>query len=217
MALVAACGADPPRVQTVQLVYQTPRIGEAVTISITPSPAESSKPAEVATSRPAASGEPGCGQELIVNGGFENPPMVKGSWQRFLGIEGWTLATGPDIEVQNHVAGSPFEGAQFVELDGDGSSTIAQEIATRVGEIYELRFAFTAREGTPLSDNRLLVVWNGDPVADLVATTVNPEWRTFSFRLKGHGGSSRLAFEDLGISDSVGTYLDAVSLRRICR
>jgi hypothetical protein len=219
--LLAACAAEPPQVQTVQLVYQTPRLGEAVVISITPGPAPGAaapQPAVTTTAVAVSASEEGaCDRELIVNGGFENPRMVHGSWQRFLAIEGWSLASGPNIEVQNNVAGSAHEGVQFIELDSDASSGISQSIATRSGESYELRFAFTAREGTPLSDNRLSVLWNGDKVADLFATTVNPQWRTYSLRLKGRDALSRLAFEDGGTSDSLGTYLDGVSLRRLCR
>src|SRR5947209_8627132 len=63
---------------------------------------------------------------LVVNGGFEQPPVPFGTVGFFQSIPGWSLSSGPDIEVQNHVAGAgvPAEGDQFVELDSHASSAI---------------------------------------------------------------------------------------------
>jgi hypothetical protein len=183
-----------------------------------------------ATSSSASPASPGRGQgsrlstlpgavsgDLIENGGFETPTVANGGVGFFDQINGWALSKGPAIEIQNHVAGEPYEGEQFVELDSHASSSITQEVNTAAGDVYELRFAFTARAGTPISDNHLRVLWNDEVAAELFATTINPEWRSYALRVKGRQGTSKLTFEDAGHPDGIGTYLDAVSLRRLSR
>src|ERR1022692_3309196 len=61
---------------------------------------------------------------IVVNGSFELPALSNGSWSLFSTIPGWDLASGPYIEVQNHVAGNPFDGNQFVELDSTAESVL---------------------------------------------------------------------------------------------
>ena len=65
--------------------------------------------------------------ELVNNGSFEEPYLGPNRWQPFQQIEGWTLAYGPAIEVQNNVAGSPHDGEQFVEL---GQSCVASIVGS---------------------------------------------------------------------------------------
>ena len=57
--------------------------------------------------------------ELIINGGFEEIALDN-SWDIFSEIPGWTLVSGPSIEIQRGVGGwSAYDGEQWVELDSD--------------------------------------------------------------------------------------------------
>src|SRR4051794_9369740 len=67
---------------------------------------------------------------LVTNGSFEADPVPFGSFTYLPAITGWTLASGPAIEIQNHVAGTPFDGNQFVELDSSANSSMYQDLAT---------------------------------------------------------------------------------------
>jgi hypothetical protein len=88
-----------------------------------------------------------CGRELLVNGDFESPAFSADGWGVFTTIEGWRTSFGPGIEIQRHVAGQPHTGAQHVELDSHASSGMVQDVPTMDGEVYEIRFALSARPG----------------------------------------------------------------------
>jgi hypothetical protein len=147
---------------------------------------------------------------LIVNGSFEQPQLKRGSWKPLSSIPGWKLSEGPAIEVQNRVAGNPYEGNQFVELDSYGSSGIFQEVPTQAGQVYQLEFAFGGRPGTQAADNKVKVQWGNSVVAELSGKP--GVWKKYSYIVKGIGSTTRLSFLDVGISNSLGSYLDAVSL-----
>jgi hypothetical protein len=152
---------------------------------------------------------------IVVNSSFEDPVLPNGSFALLGSIPGWSLASGLSIEIQNHVAGSPFAGNQFVELDSDGESAIFQNLPTVAGVQYYLSFAFSPRPGVAV--NSMGVSWNGSSV-----TTVNADgtglldtrWTVYSFTVLASSDSSRLQFSGLGPSDSLGEYLDAVSVEQ---
>jgi hypothetical protein len=156
------------------------------------------------------------GDERIVNGDFESPALSRGTWQVFRAIEGWRTSSGDGPEIQNHVAGEPAKGQQYMELDSHSSSSIAQEVATEAGKRYRLQFSFSARADTAMEDNMLRVLWNGTLLTELVPKSVNPSWKTYSFPVTGRSGLSRLELQDAGQSNGLGTYVDAVSLVEIC-
>jgi hypothetical protein len=150
---------------------------------------------------------------IVANNSFELPAISYGSWTENASIPGWTLGSGPAIEVQNHVAGSPFAGDQFVELDSTGESSIYQDLPTIAGAQYLLSFAFSARPGVLV--NSMGVFWDGSSV-----TTVNADgtglpdtrWIVYSFNVVASATTTRLQFSGLGPSDSLGEYIDAVSV-----
>jgi hypothetical protein len=163
----------------------------------------------------AVCSRPGIAENLVVNGGFEEPPVTFGGFIQVPAIPGWTLCSGNSIEVQNHVAGSPFEGQQFVELDSDTCSAICQDIPTAPGELLQLRFAFSPRPG--VSDNELEVRWGGAVVAGLSAdgsALSDTDWHVFTYTVTATGSATTLRFANLDVCDSLGTYLDAVSVTR---
>ena len=203
---MVSCGSGQKSVTEPVELFITPRPSHSVITGKQPPPAATGGPVKVTG---------GLGPELLTNGDFEEPQFVMGHWEVLPTIPGWQLISGDGIEVQNHVAGDPFSGAQFVELDAHRPTRILQEIPTQPNEYYQFSIAFTARENTTPEDNHLIVRWNNVVVLDVIATTVNPQWRTYQSKLKGKQGTSRLELEDAGVPNGVGTYIDAVSLKQL--
>jgi len=155
---------------------------------------------------------------LIVNGSFEEPNIASGSFSIFPSIGGWTTTFGPGIEIQDNVAGSPFLGAQHVELDSTANSGMAQTIATALGTTYHLSFAYSARPGITAADNGIDVFFNGGLLATLAANGVglqNTNWQVFNFDVSGAASTSVLEFRATGASNSLGGYLDDVRLEKV--
>ena len=152
---------------------------------------------------------------MLTNGGFEHPAVPAGSSHPFASIPGWRLAYGPDIELQNHVAGAPAGGDQLAELDADASSGIFQRVHTQAGRLYRLQFFASARPGTGPAENVLVVKWHRHVLARIVLDgrgRSHTEWHAYAFKLRATGRRTRLEFDDRGVSDSVGTYLDGVKV-----
>jgi len=155
--------------------------------------------------------------DLVTNGGFEAPDIAPGTYQLYSSILGWTADKGV-IEIQDHVAGSPFAGAQFMELDSNQSSSAYQDLSTTAGASYALSFAFSARAGTPASDNILAIYWDGNLLDTLTANGTgfsDTNWHVYSYTVAATGATTRLKFADLGTSNSLGTYVDAVSVEAV--
>jgi hypothetical protein len=152
---------------------------------------------------------------MLTNGGFEHPAIPAGTSHPFASIPGWHLAFGPDIELQNHVAGAPALGDQLAELDSDASSGIFQRVHTQADTLYRLQFFASARAGTRPAENVLVVKWHRHVLARIVLDgrgRSNTEWHAYAFKVRATGPRTRLEFDDRGVSDSVGTYLDAVKV-----
>jgi len=156
---------------------------------------------------------------IVTNGGFELPVLPNSSFLISNTIPGWTRgagSSGSGIEVQrNNIAGLAFEGQQFAELDSDGVTSIFQDLATNIGQQYRLNFAFSARPN--VGDNQLDIGWGGNPVASLSASgQPGTVWNQFSYLLTATNNTTRLSFGNLGeTSDSLGSYLDAVSVTAV--
>lgn len=123
---------------------------------------------------------------------------------------------------------SSSDGQQHAELDGDwggpsseqssepASVKISQNITTIPGQDYTLSFDFSPRPGSGLTQNKLSVRWNGETVETISADGLalnSPNWINYKFNLRANSESSKIEFADIGVSDSVGTLLDNVSLR----
>ena len=152
---------------------------------------------------------------MLTNGSFEHPRIPAGSSRPFPAIPGWRLAYGPAIELQNHVAGAPAYGRQFVELDSDASSGIFQRVHTRAGRLYRVQFVASPRPGTGRAQNVLVVKWHRHVLARIVLDgrrLSETEWHAYAFKVRATGPRARLEFDDRGVSDSLGTYLDGVKV-----
>jgi hypothetical protein len=155
--------------------------------------------------------------QVAVNGSFENPDIPTGSWANFPSISGWTPINNCGIEVQDHVAGTPYKGDQFVELNSNCSSGITQTVSfISLTGTATVSFAFSPRPGTQPEDNVLQVYWNGTLVK-----TVGPQapasdtvWSVHSVSVTGKAtGYNTLTLVSAGTNPSgggAGVYLDAV-------
>lgn len=152
----------------------------------------------------------------------------------------WMNAEGPfggdnqpelaSLELHRNVNGwLSFDGLQHTELDGDwegpdgdtsgepASTKIYQDIPTVPGREYEIKFAFSPRPGENDTQNILGVTWegtdvNGSPFS-LNSTDSQTEWTEYSKTVVANDSLSRIQFEDRGTGNSVGTFLDNVSVK----
>jgi uncharacterized protein DUF642 len=156
--------------------------------------------------------------DIVTNGGFENPNIPTNSWSVYNSITGWSTTSGSGIEVQDHVAGTPYEGGQHVELDSNSNSAMKQDLATTAGGVYTLSFAYSPRPGVASGSNGIEVFWNGVSIASITADgTGNGDtvWTVYQFQVTATGATSELKFAATGANDSLGGYLDAVSVKGV--
>lgn len=126
---------------------------------------------------------------------------------------------------QTSELGDPHDGLQWAELDTDcqgpgGNShgkertsvKITQEVPTIDGETYELSYASKARPGTHERTNALDVKLNGDKINEIFP--MSEEWEVDSHRFVA-SDETKIQFIDDGRPDSLGTFLDSVSLNQI--
>lgn len=172
---------------------------------------------------------------LVANGSFEQTGAVsvgQGAWLSFAAatdggnqtrslLPGWTLDSGPGIEVRNNIAGNASDGLRYIELDSFEDSSISQWIRTDAGQRYQLSFDYSPRERVSADSNGVRVWWNEMLLAEISAAgrQSGHEWRTFSFEVQGTGGADRLRFASFealnGAPNTVGGSLDAVSLQSV--
>lgn len=180
------------------------------------------------------------GVELIENGSFEEPVVTHNAgWDVFpSGTTGlaWLVEwvsgiVGPNPALLEFHAGvnswNPDDGEQYAELDGDtegpDGSTNGEEASTRIsqiiptvpGETYAVSFAFSPRPGEDENENVLKVFWNGseeDEVSADGTSNGNTHWETYTYAFEADSWSTELAFEDAGVSNSLGTFIDNVSV-----
>jgi hypothetical protein len=88
-------------------------------------------------------------------------------------------------------------------------------VPTRPGRLYRLQLYFSPRPGTSAAENVLVVHWRKLVVGRISADgrgLRNTDWKMYAFKVRAIRTSTRIELADGGISDSVGTYVDAVSL-----
>ena len=182
------------------------------------------------------------GGNLVVNGGFEEPVVthVK-NWDIYSTAEipGWSVEWMPGpgmhdgyprpvdayIELHKEIFGAAADGLQYAELDADwdgppriinfepASIRIYQDLPTVPDGVYKLSFAFSPRPG--VEDNKLEVKWAGVVVAVLEAngTMLSAvDWTYYQYVLTATSTTTRLEFADLSASDTLGTFLDDISV-----
>jgi len=152
---------------------------------------------------------------LITNGSFEAPDVASGSFLILPSIPGWATTFGPGIEIQDHVAGSPFDGIQHVELDSYANSGMLQQVAVTAGALYDLSFAYSPRPGISAASNGIEVWFDGALLAAVTGDgtgLVDTSWSILTYNVTPTGNLVNLEFRAVGISDSLGGYIDDVQL-----
>lgn len=150
---------------------------------------------------------------MIVNGSFETPDIGTGGWSIFPSILGWSTTFGSGIEVQDHAAGSPFDGDQHVELDSWSNSGMSQEITTIAGQSYLLSFAYSPRPNVSIDSNGIDLFFNSILLDSISASGIglyDTSWSTFNYIVTTTSALSSLEFRATGWSDSYGGYIDNV-------
>ncbi|MFA6254638.1 MAG: VWA domain-containing protein [Patescibacteria group bacterium] len=183
--------------------------------------------------------------ELVLNRSFENPIVTNpNKWDIFLpsltswitdwvssdSYPGQTRPTEATLELHRSglFSGLIPDGSQYVELDGDwagpngsgdgepASVKISQELNTWPGYNYLVSFNFSPRPNTGSSDNVLNFNWDGNLVSTLTgAGGSSLNWSPYQYNLTASGYTTLLEFADGGTSNSLGTFLDNVSVRCI--
>lgn len=150
---------------------------------------------------------------MITNGSFEATTQANGTWAIYTNLPSWT---GGDygIELRNNVAGAAYDGVNYIELDTTQNSLAYQNITTEVGQQYELSFAYSPREQVLANSNGIDVFWNDAPVGSFTGngSNIGNLWVLENLIVTGIGTTSKLEFRAVGISNSYGGSLDAVSL-----
>jgi hypothetical protein len=140
----------------------------------------------------------------------------------------------PDVaklEFHKDAFWSSRTGEQFAELDGDwdgpnganlpppgepASVKISQIIPTVPGKEYQVKFSFSPRPGTDASQNMLGVFWNGIAATSTLSldgsTNTDTMWKDYMLILVATSSMAEILFADLGTPDSLGTFLDNVSV-----
>lgn len=178
------------------------------------------------------------GVNLIANGSFEDPE-VDGDWDIFDLTTYPALAWA--VEFVAPFIGAPEEaslelhagvngwlsssGDQYAELDSDwqgpegtsgeeASVMISQTIDTIPGEEYRLSWDFSPRPGTTQPENDLEVFVSGlGKVANNTAAGAGANvWSSDSYTFTATDVETTVSFADDGDANSVGTFLDNVSL-----
>lgn len=164
---------------------------------------------------------------LIVNGSFEEGHgLGNRNWNTYGEgrIPGWNPdleASNAPIEIQNGRLGGirAQDGTAKLELDShargpftESNAHVYQDVDTNPGETYELSFHYAPRPrdgGSGSSDAE--VWWNGEKVATLTDETRG--WREITLNVKGgDGDTTRLEFRAVGKENTLGGYIDNVSL-----
>jgi len=147
---------------------------------------------------------------IVVNGSFEDPAIPGGSWSTYPAIPGWSGT--PGIELRNNVAGTAYDGVNFVELDAYGNGSMSQTVSTTVGAQYTLSYYFAPRINVSAASN-VIELWYDGALLDTVTGDgyQSTAWVLKSYLVTGTG-SDTITFVAAGISDSYGGSLDNVSM-----
>mgnify|MGYP001301561988 CR=1 FL=1 len=113
-------------------------------------------------------------------------------------------------------------GNQYVELDSHYNSSMYQEISgLTVGGAYELSFWYHARTNNGYNDNGINVYW-GDYLPGDVAVSIDgmkqvntPGWIEQTVKLVASAETMFLMFAATGYSNSLGGFVDNVSLTAV--
>ena len=162
---------------------------------------------------------------LIENGSFEDNVIASGSWTTLFNgsFSGWDVKKnagngGKGVEIRNNVAGSAYDGSNFIELDTDKNSWIAQTFETVKGQKYELTFYYSPRENVGSESNGIDVLLNGSTVKSVSGNGIGVPgnvWQEYEYDFTAAGNLTTLAFAAAGKADGLGGSLDSISVSAV--
>ncbi len=151
---------------------------------------------------------------LVTNGSFEDTPVQADSFGVYSAIKGWTKISGVGFKVDRRTErfGEAADGTAWIELDAYGqNTTVGQNVDTLTGRDYTLSVDFTSG-GRDVSSTEVDVFWEGEKIDRLTGGGPG-SWKTYQYLVKGSDRNvSTLAFRAVGAVDSVGGFIDNVSL-----
>ncbi|TMP80796.1 hemolysin-type calcium-binding protein [Pseudoalteromonas phenolica] len=149
---------------------------------------------------------------LITNGSFEQD-VVNSKWTLLNTVTGWQN-DGARFEIQTSRLEiiNAQKGNQYIELDSTANYSIYQNIATEAGQSYEVSFYYSPRIQGNSSTNKAEVKWNGQTVLSLNSTTRG--WQSFNVTVTADSDLSELRFVGTGKNDSLGAFIDNVSVTK---
>lgn len=157
---------------------------------------------------------------LLDNASFEEPVVDDAQDYTFItNPTAWLVAAvaggSADLEFHNGWQGNAAaHGLQYVELDGDESTTITQSVSGLEADAeYTLFWDFAARQNTDAAQNHLGVMLDGTNVATSgpaagAGVVTSGDWVSGSYTFVATSSAVEIAFSDVGESDSYGTFLD---------
>ena len=154
---------------------------------------------------------------LIVNGSFEDPDVASGAWQAFdaSAVAGWD---GSRIEIwDNFNSETAYQGDQFAELNSDpGTGTafsIFQDIATDIGQTYDMSFAYQARRSDNEEFEFSVTPDGGVAMSWLLSDHTTNGWSVFSDSFVATAINTRIMFTSVvPETGTVGNFLDDVKV-----
>lgn len=185
-----------------------------------------------------------CGLELVTNGGFELPEVTDSNqWQVFdSGSTGlgwsvdWVRSAGAPAKAKAELhegvnSWNSHGGNQHTEIDSDwagpssgpdgedASVVLYQDLITKVGGVYTVSLWTSPRPGTGSSENKTEVKM-GSTVLDTIiedgSANSNTVWTKHTYTFTATSGVTRLSLTDLGTGNSLGAFLDDVSVKEEC-
>ena len=164
-------------------------------------------------------GSTGPRPNLIVNGGFESPP-ISFSFLTFTApatFPGWAVTSG-QVDIVHRTFYASASGSQSLDLNAYRSGAVSQAVATKPGAVHTLTFAFAANTFLSFDSprvRRMEVRWGSTVIATLEFDTAgftasNVGWRQYTFNVVG-SGSDTISFRSL-TEGNAGPAIDDVSL-----
>ncbi|MDX2307756.1 MAG: histone H1-like repetitive region-containing protein [Hyphomicrobium sp.] len=155
----------------------------------------------------------GEGDELLVDGGFEQADVRANTWTTLASVGGWKSDSGIEVWGKNFNGTKPTDGKNIVELDADHrQSNIYQDVQTKAGVEYTFSFDYMKRADSKAGSDTIEIYWNGKMVGSVDPTQTS--WSQASFVVTGTGGKDRIEFrESSGDNDSYGGLIDNASLK----
>jgi choice-of-anchor C domain-containing protein len=166
------------------------------------------------------SSDSSAGAPIVGDGDFELP-VVAGALTTVTSpgtIGAWTVDSGSVDLIGSYWQAA--DGRQSLDMNGGGTGSITQTLATTAGKQYTVRFSLAANPDTVAQCNgpvkTLQVFWNGSLLAQVAFdrtghTAASMGWVTKQFTVTASGAATALRFLSLD-SGVCGPALDAVSV-----